>query len=130
MSYQIPLVLIFYGVQSEIHDVQTKTRHVGRCRHGYRRPLPAASDPFWGRTMTTTKKQTTANDLQVGGAHYKGRAIQPWDYIAGNEIPYLAGNAIKYLSRYRDKNGAEDIRKAIHYCQKILEVEYGDAKGL
>lgn len=66
-----------------------------------------------------------ANDQQVGGSHYKHVAIQPWDYIAANDIPYLAGNAIKYLSRYQRKGGEQDIRKAIHYCRKILEIEYG-----
>lgn len=66
-----------------------------------------------------------ANSRQVGGQHYKGKTIQPWDYIAVNDIGYLAGNAIKYLSRYKEKGGEQDIRKAIHYCQKILEIEYG-----
>lgn len=65
-----------------------------------------------------------ANGAQIAGGHYKSKAVQPWDYIASNNIGYLAGNAIKYLSRYKDKGGADDIRKAIHYCYKLLEVEY------
>lgn len=65
-----------------------------------------------------------ANTLQIGGMHYKAKDIQPWDYIAANQIGYLAGNAIKYLSRYKEKGGADDIKKAIHYCHKILEMEY------
>lgn len=68
----------------------------------------------------------SANENQIAGDHYKSKAIQPWDYIAGNDIGYLAGNAIKYLSRYKEKGGPQDIRKAIHYCQKLLEVEYGE----
>lgn len=66
---------------------------------------------------------TRANDTQVGGAHYKSKAIQTWDYIAQNEIPYLEGCAIKYLSRWRDKGGVEDLRKAQHYIQKLIEMQ-------
>jgi hypothetical protein len=67
-----------------------------------------------------------ANDKQVGGNHYSSKKIQPWDFIVSNDIGFLAGNAIKYLARYKDKNGEQDIRKAIHYCEKLLETEYGN----
>ena len=63
----------------------------------------------------------SANDTQVGGDHYQ-KKIQTWDYIVQNEIPYLEGCAIKYLSRWRDKGGIEDLRKAAHYIQKLIEV--------
>lgn len=65
----------------------------------------------------------TANDQQVGGTHYKEYAIQPWDYIVANDIPFLEGNAIKYITRWRQKGGLKDINKAIHCLQKLLEVE-------
>lgn len=65
---------------------------------------------------------TSANNKQVGGSHYKSRAIQPWDYIAGNNIPYLEGCAIKYLSRWRDKGGVADLEKAKHYIEKLIEM--------
>lgn len=68
-----------------------------------------------------------ANEIQHGGTHYKAKAIQPWDYIEANAIPFLEGNAIKYLTRWRDKGGMEDLRKAQHYVQKLIEVE--TAKG-
>jgi hypothetical protein len=61
---------------------------------------------------------------QEGGSHYRGYAIQPVEYIVANNIGFLAGNVIKYATRYKDKNGAEDIRKAIHYLELILEFEY------
>ena len=64
----------------------------------------------------------SANDTQVGGAHYKDKKIQTWDYIAQNEIPYLEGCAIKYLSRWRDKGGLDDLRKAQHYITKLIEM--------
>jgi len=65
----------------------------------------------------------TANDLQHGGDHYKSNAIQPWDYIIANGMGFLEGSAIKYLSRFREKNGVEDLRKAIHFIEKLIEVE-------
>lgn len=64
----------------------------------------------------------SANDTQVGGTHYQQKAIQPWDYIIANNLGYLEGNIIKYVSRWRDKNGIEDLRKAQHYLQKLIEV--------
>lgn len=66
---------------------------------------------------------TKANDIQHGGSHYKKAVIQPWDYIARNNIPYLEGSAIKYVSRWRDKGGIEDLKKAIHFIEKVIELE-------
>lgn len=63
---------------------------------------------------------------QVGGDHYKSFAIQPVEYIHGNGLDYLAGNVVKYVSRHKAKNGAADIRKAIHYCELILSLQYGE----
>ena len=66
----------------------------------------------------------SALNTQEGGSHYKSMAIQPIQFITANNINYMRGNVIKYITR--NKNGAEDIRKAIHYCQLILELEYGE----
>lgn len=62
------------------------------------------------------------NNNQVGGDHYQ-KPIQPWDYIAANKLDYFQGNVIKYVSRFRDKNGIEDLKKAQHYLQKLIEIE-------
>lgn len=64
----------------------------------------------------------TANDRQIGGSHYKGGAIQPWDYIAANNIGYFEGNIIKYVSRWKQKGGVDDLRKAQHYLEKLIEL--------
>jgi len=64
----------------------------------------------------------SANDTQVGGDHYRDKKIQTWDYIVQNEIPYLEACVIKYVSRWRDKGGVEDLRKAQHYLEKLIEV--------
>jgi hypothetical protein len=71
-------------------------------------------------------KADDAYKTEVGGKHYKAMAIQPHEYIVKNNIGWSAGNAIKYLSRYKLKGGAEDVRKAIHYCQLLLKEEYGE----
>ena len=64
----------------------------------------------------------SANDIQCGGTHYRDKPIQPWDYITANNIGYLEGNVIKYVSRWRDKGGVEDLRKAQHYLAKLIEL--------
>lgn len=63
---------------------------------------------------------------QVGGDHYRSKAVQPWDAMESWMSPeqfrgFLRGNAIKYLARCDDKGGIEDIKKAEHYLTKILE---------
>jgi len=65
-----------------------------------------------------------ASATQVGGSHYQ-LPIQPIDYIVKNNLGYREGNVIKYVSRYKTKNGKEDIKKAIHYLEMILE-DYED----
>jgi len=57
---------------------------------------------------------------QVGGSHYQ-MPIQPIDFIVKNNIPYREANVIKYVVRHRQKNGREDLKKAIHYLQMIME---------
>ena len=69
-----------------------------------------------------------ANDVQHGGDHYKTKAIQPWDFIISNNIGFLEGNAIKYLCRWRDKGGIQDLEKARHYIDKLIEVEKAKAE--
>ena len=63
-----------------------------------------------------------ADDMQVGGSHYKDKSIQPWDYIIANDLGYLEGNVVKYVSRWKNKNGIEDLKKAQHYLAKLIEV--------
>ena len=65
----------------------------------------------------------TANDVQVAGTHYKSKAIQPWDYIIGNNLGYLEGNIVKYVSRWKDKGGVDDLKKAQHYLTKLIETQ-------
>lgn len=66
----------------------------------------------------------SANNKQYGGTHYQGK-IQVWDFVSQNKIPYLEGNIIKYICRYDKKNGLEDLEKAKHYLEKLIEITKG-----
>lgn len=64
-----------------------------------------------------------ANEFMVGGDHYKKLKYETWDVIIDWNLGYLDGNAVKYLSRWRNKGGVQDLKKAAHYIQKLIEVE-------
>jgi hypothetical protein len=63
---------------------------------------------------------------QVGGAHYKKYKIQPSRFINDNKILFAEGNAIKYICRHQDKGKKQDLLKAIHYLEMIIERDYND----
>jgi hypothetical protein len=65
-------------------------------------------------------------DKQVGGNHYKHLKIEPTEYAHANDLGFLEGNVVKYVTRHKEKGGAEDLKKAIHYIEMILEWEYKD----
>ena len=71
-------------------------------------------------------KSTTYNSLedQVGGKHYRKMKIQPAEFINENRLLFAEGNAIKYICRHSSKGKAQDIQKAIHYLEMILERDY------
>ena len=62
-----------------------------------------------------------ALDKQIGGGHYKTLAIQPIEFIIKNKLGFCEGNVIKYICRYRLKGGTEDLEKAKHYIDLLLE---------
>jgi hypothetical protein len=61
---------------------------------------------------------------QIGGSHYKKYKIQPSKFINENKLPFAEGNAIKYIVRHSDKGGKQDLLKAIHYIEMIIERDY------
>lgn len=68
-----------------------------------------------------------ANERQVAGTHYKGVAIQHWDYAAANGLDYFEGQITKYVCRWRKKwptakGRLDDIAKALHFAEKFAEV--------
>jgi len=72
------------------------------------------------------RQSVKGKNRQVGGDHYIDFKIMPIEYISKNNLDFLEGNIVKYVSRHRNKNGAEDIKKIIHYAELILELEYGE----
>ena len=72
---------------------------------------------FKGMTYQSLEKQ-------VGGKHYKNMKIQPAEFINENKLLFAEGNAIKYICRHTIKGKVEDVRKAIHYLEMILERDY------
>lgn len=78
--------------------------------------LEIETDPVKRKTMVDCR----ATDKQVGGDHYQ-MPIQPIEFIVKNDLGYREGNVIKYVSRHHRKNGKQDIEKAIHYLEMILE---------
>ena len=60
-------------------------------------------------------------DVQIGGDHYKNAAIQPIQFIVANNIPYREANVIKYVFRHASKNGKQDLLKARHYINMLIE---------
>ena len=61
-------------------------------------------------------------DIQVGGNHYKGLAYQPVQFSVDMCLNFIQGNIVKYVSRYKNKNGNEDLKKVLHYAQLGVEL--------
>jgi len=67
-----------------------------------------------------------AIDVQIGGDHYKNCAIQPVEFIFANQLGFAEGNVVKYVTRWRLKGSIEDLRKARHYLDLLIEAETRD----
>jgi len=92
--------------------------------------------PVVKQVRNSTSSSSKANDTQVGGSHYQEasavcphchKIIQHWDLYA--KMPYLVGQVAKYTLRFLGKNGLEDLKKAQHFLQKLIEVYYPDEKS-
>ena len=69
-------------------------------------------------------------DKQIGGDYYLKMKIQPSEFSNKNNLPFAEGNAIKYICRHKDKGGKEDLKKAKHYIDMIIERDYSDEPNL
>ena len=81
------------------------------------------------KLVNQCKEETqTYNPLiaQEGGGHYKNRGIQPLEYTMQNNLSFCEGNVVKYISRYKSKNGIEDLAKVVHYALLASYEEYGE----
>ena len=61
--------------------------------------------------------------------HYKAGGIETIDFIEAKELGYHLGNVIKYVSRWKDKNGLDDLLKAKHYLEKLIEINAAEKYG-
>ena len=66
---------------------------------------------------------------QIGGSHYQNMVMQPSEFINKNKLPFAEGSAIKYICRHAAKGKQEDIHKAIHYLEMILDRDYQDTQS-
>ena len=66
----------------------------------------------------------SAYDKQIGGSHYRKMKIQPSEFINKNNLPFAEGNAIKYICRHKHKGERQDLEKAKHYIDMIIERDY------
>jgi hypothetical protein len=73
--------------------------------------------------FTEAKAKLSAFDTQVGGSHYKdkGSSMQPWAIIDAWGLNFYAGNVLKYILRHQYKDGVEDLKKARHYLDRMIE---------
>jgi hypothetical protein len=67
----------------------------------------------------------TALDIQEGGNHYKNMKYQPVVFGHNAGLTFLEGNVVKYITRYKFKNGLEDLKKVKHYIELMLQLVYG-----
>lgn len=70
-----------------------------------------------------------ALETQIGGGHYKDLPIQPAEYCQRNRLGFCESSVIKYVTRHREKNGRQDIEKAIHFLQILLDIEYPEDRS-
>jgi hypothetical protein len=95
---------------------------LGKIGKNFNRGVSAAKARKMATRQKKSQQMNQANARQIGGDHYKAKTMQPWDFIAANHIGFFEGNVIKYVSRWKDKNGVEDLLKARHYLDKLIEV--------
>lgn len=65
----------------------------------------------------------SALDKQIGGSHYRNKGLQPIELIVALNLNFIEGNIVKYITRYKEKNGVQDIMKCIHYSQLAIELK-------
>ena len=100
-----------------------------KLKDAYRKKNPKITEAWRELSATPEEEEAIqtilykhANAVQVGGEHYKSKDIQPWDAIHAWGLGFFSGNVVKYVARHREKNGVEDLKKARHYLDKLIEI--------
>ena len=116
--------------------------NMNQIREGYRHYDSPVAIPNLVETVDLTKGITleeyfaglnkfheetgkSVRDQQVAGTHYQ-KAIQPWDIISEWKLDFWEGNVVKYILRWKDKDGVQDLKKAKHYLEYLIERELND----
>lgn len=91
------------------------------------KPLDQLNPPSSGSAATNTcgnaQDRLSPMSTQIGGDHYKSKTIQPVQYCMANGIGFMEGSVIKYVTRWRDKGGIQDLKKAKHFLELLIEYE-------
>ena len=108
-------------VARDTSDIQYhfRGRRVPEFARGLSRKAPEYT--VTGQSMT---EAPSALETQVGGGHYKTFEIQPIEFVHKNNLNFIQGNVIKYITRYKQKNGREDLEKVKHYVDLLIALEY------
>lgn len=75
------------------------------------------------KSFEIVEEKKSALDVQEGGGHYKSKGIQPVEYAYRNNLGFIESNVVKYVSRWKEKNGIQDLKKARHYLDILIEFE-------
>ena len=112
-----------------LHQKQEQSKHNPFGTHRYP-PIVKNVDCVRSKECTSDRGMAVSGDTgnawdkQVGGEHYKQYAIQPAKFALANGLDYAQSNAIKYIVRHKDKNGVQDLDKAIHYIELLKHHHY------
>jgi len=111
------------------YDVKNDFTILNTLREQVKEMAKEVKETIQKETELPIKQETTsALATQAGGNHYKIMGIQPVEYIQANNLDYFEGNVVKYVTRHKNKGKEQDIKKAIHYLQLILELQYKETK--
>lgn len=84
---------------------------------------PNDEELTYGERFNPAKAAASNVAKQVGGTHYSDKSIQPIEYINSNNLGFHQGNIVKYITRYKQKNGVEDLEKALWYLDDLIKLE-------
>lgn len=118
LHVQCEIYTIDKGIESV--KVYKETDGIRKNLFDWDRELTVSNEDFLDKVY---QKLLTYDSLEVGGDHYQ-TAIQPWDFIYANHIPFDESCIIKYACRHKKKGGAEDVEKIISYAKHILKTQY------
>ena len=109
--------VVFKDKQNGIQGTQTydNIKEILRCGVSHKDHIVASMEA------------SNAFGKQIAGSHYSKLKIQPMEYCLGNGLNYAQSNVVKYITRYKDKNGIEDLKKAIHCIELLIDWEENNA---